>query len=166
MKVLFSWADGMRGKPGYVYQADNWHFGGYIVSEFYRDATGEVVHPRLLITRFGHRDKTFTRDMGLTKFKGPQFRYIRFLCGHKERKRLLRESPFHWDQAYPKAKDLFLHREETHQAEEGSGENRAVSSRQGPGQFRDSALPSNRTLIPTEVSRRGDENDRQNEWAG
>jgi hypothetical protein len=32
--VLFAWADGMRGKPGYVYQADNWLYGGFKASGF------------------------------------------------------------------------------------------------------------------------------------
>lgn len=134
VKLLFSWADGMRGKPGYVYQADNWLYGGYIVSEFYRNAAGDVVHPRLLITRFGRRDKAFTQGEGLIKYRGPQFRYVRFLCGHKERKRLLRESPFEWGQPYPKAADLFI------RAEEGSGESRTAPSGQGSVQFRDSAI--------------------------
>ena len=144
VKVLFSWADGMRGKPGYVYQASGWLYGGFIVSEFYRDSAGEVVHPRLLITRFGHRDKAFAKELGLVKYKGPQFRYIQFLCGHRERKRLLRESPIKWGQPYPKAKDLFLHSEDNQHAGEGSGESRAaVTSCQGPVQFRDPALQQN-----------------------
>jgi hypothetical protein len=135
VKLLFSWADGMRGKPGYVYQADNWLYGGYIVSEFYRNPAGEVVHPRLLITRYGHRDMAFTETEGLVKYRGPQFRYVRFLCGHKERKRLLRESPIRWGLPYPKATDLFLYC-----AGEGSGESRTASSGQGPVQSRDPAI--------------------------
>ena len=31
VKVLTSWADGMRGKPGYIYQASNWLYAGYFV---------------------------------------------------------------------------------------------------------------------------------------
>jgi hypothetical protein len=140
VKLLFSWADGMRGKPGFVYQADNWLYGGYIVSEFYRDATGEVVHPRLLISRFGHRDRAFANELGLVKYRGPQFRYIRFLCGHRERKRLLRESPFQWNLPYPKAKDLFIIKEERQNAEEVSGVETARFQRAGPG-----AIPGLRT---------------------
>jgi len=40
--VLFSWADGMRGKPGYVYQDDNWLYGGFIRTEFYVTAENEA----------------------------------------------------------------------------------------------------------------------------
>jgi hypothetical protein len=136
IKILFSWADGMRGKPGFVYQADNWHYGGFIVSEFYRDKAGEVVHPRQLITRYGRRDKAFVRRLGLVKYRGPQFRYIRFLCGHKERKRLLSESSFQWDQPYPKMVDIFLN------AGEGSGVIRTATNGQGLVQFQDPAIPS------------------------
>ena len=96
VKLLYSWADGLRGKPGYVYQASNWLYGGHIWSEFYMTGEGEVVHPRLLITRYGTRKKSATLALGLSKVRGYQFRYLRFLCSHKERKRLLRESPFNW----------------------------------------------------------------------
>ena len=30
LQVLLSWADGLRGKPGYVYQACSWLYGGYV----------------------------------------------------------------------------------------------------------------------------------------
>jgi len=129
IKVLFSWADGMRGKPGFVYQSDNWLFGGFIISEFYRNRAGEVVHPRQLITRYGRRDKAFARRLGFTKYRGPQFRYIRFICGHKERKRLLRESPFDWSLPYPKMRDLFLY------AGQGSRVSRTATSSQGLVRF-------------------------------
>jgi hypothetical protein len=38
--------------------------------------------------------------------RGKQFRYCLFLCGHKERKRLLRESTVRWMRNYPKHSDL------------------------------------------------------------
>ena len=135
VKVLFSWADGMRGKPGYIYQASNFKYGGKIVSEFYITSTGEVVHPRFLITRFGRRDKKFTESIGLTKIRGFQFRYCKFLCSHKERKRLLDESPYTWNQDYPKRHDLRW----KIIAEEGSRESRQPPRLKGPGQFRHSA---------------------------
>jgi len=105
-KLLFSWADGMRGRPGYVYQAANWLYGGFITSEIYLTENGELVHPRLLITRYGTRSAAATEAMGLRKVWGRQFRYCLFLCGHKERKRLLAESPYEWTREYPKAKDM------------------------------------------------------------
>jgi len=139
--VLFSWADGMRGKPGYVYQADNWLYGGFIRTEFYVTAANEVVHPRQVITRCGRRDRAFTRSMGLRRVRGRQFRYCHFLCGHGLRKRLLRESPFRWGQGYPKKDDcVWTFEGQTEmRAAEGSRAIREPPRFQGSGQFRDAA---------------------------
>ena len=130
--VLFSWADGMRGKPGYVYQADNWLYGGFIDTEFYVTDENEVVHPRLLITRYGQRGKAFTKGKGLRKVHGRQFRYCFFLCSHAQRKRLLAESLFTWDRNYPKKKDCIWTVEG---AGKGSRESREPPRFQGVGQF-------------------------------
>ena len=135
VKLLFSWADGLRGKPGYVYQAANWLYGGKIVSQFYRTEEGEVVHPRLLITRYGTRNAAFVRELGLQKITGFQFRYCKFLCSHRERKALLKESPIVWNQDYPKHHDLVWQI----YAEEGSRESRECPTLKGPGRFRHSA---------------------------
>jgi len=105
-KLLFTWADGIRGKPGYIYQASNWLYGGFIWTEIYVTADGEPVHPRLLITRWGTRTKAQYESLGLKKIRGKQFRYVLFLCGRGERKRLLRESPVKWNRSYPKRGDL------------------------------------------------------------
>src|SRR3990167_1716965 len=137
VKVLFSWADGLRGKCGYVYQASNFYYGGKILSEFYATKDGEVVHPRLLITRFGRRDMDFAfKVLGLKKIKGYQLRYCKFLCSHKERKSLLKESPFEWGFHYEKNKDL---KWIIIDAEEGSRESRELPMLKGSGQFRNSA---------------------------
>jgi len=104
--LLFTWADGIRGKPGYVYQASNWLYGGYITTEIYLTPDGEPVHPRLMITRFGTRRKSVWTALGLRKVWGRQFRYVKFLCGHAMRKRLLRESSVEWTRMYPKHEDL------------------------------------------------------------
>lgn len=135
--LLFSWADGMRGKPGFVYQADNWLYGGFIRTEFYVNESNEVVHPRQVITRCGHRDRAFTRSAGLRRVRGRQFRYCRFLCGHAMRKRLLRESPVRWTRAYPKFGDCVWTFED---AAEGSRESRESPRFEGSGQFRHAAL--------------------------
>ncbi|OGS08267.1 MAG: hypothetical protein A2270_10575 [Elusimicrobia bacterium RIFOXYA12_FULL_51_18] len=133
--VLFSWADGLRGKPGYVYQSANWLYGGFIKSQFYCTADGEVVHPRLLITRYGTRANGFTRSIGLTKISGFQFRYCKFMCSHKIRKALLKESPFNWRSEYPKKCDLKWWID----AEEGSRESFECPTLKGSGRFRHSA---------------------------
>lgn len=105
-KLLYTWADGLRGKCGYIYQADNWLYGGFIRSEYYLTKDGKMVHPRYLITRYGTRAKSFTEEMGLTHVWGYQFRYCYFLCSRKERKRLLAESTVEWARGYPKDADL------------------------------------------------------------
>lgn len=45
VKVLFTWADGMMGKPGYVYQASNFLYAGHIITDFYLK-DGVKIHPR------------------------------------------------------------------------------------------------------------------------
>lgn len=139
IKILFSWSDGLRGKCGYIYQASNFHYGGKITSSFYATKEGEVVHPRLLTTRFGRSDCKFAFSLGLHKIKGYQLRYCKFLCSHKERKRLLAESPFTWNFNYPKP-DLLKW---TIIAEEGSRESHQAPSLKGSGRFRHSAFKHN-----------------------
>ena len=43
---LFTWADGMVGKAGYVYQAANFFYGGFVWSDIYIGPDGEKIHPR------------------------------------------------------------------------------------------------------------------------
>lgn len=108
VKVLLSWADGLRGKPGYVYQAASWLYGGFISSDFYTNQEGEVIHPRLLITRFGTRGKAIQEKLNLRNYRGKQFMYCRFLCSKTDKKRLLRLSPFAWGFNYPKGGDIIF----------------------------------------------------------
>jgi len=141
-KLLFTWADGIRGKPGYIYQASGWLYGGHIITEIYLTEQGEPVHPRLLITRYGTRAKSLWTKLGLRKVRGKQFRYVRFLCGHAERKRLLRESPIKWTLAYPKKNDLVWWID----AGEGSRETRNPPRIERSGQFRHPALAKQQRL--------------------
>ena len=48
IKYLYTWADGIVGKPGYVYQAANFLYGGFIWSDVYVSETGEKVHFRTI----------------------------------------------------------------------------------------------------------------------
>ena len=48
LKYLFTWADGLVGKAGYVYQAFNFLYGGYIWTDTYVTEKGEKVHPRTM----------------------------------------------------------------------------------------------------------------------
>ena len=59
IKVLFTWADGMLGKCGYVYQASNFMYIGYSDTDIYiKD--GYKIHPRQTRALF-KRDENDTR---------------------------------------------------------------------------------------------------------
>ena len=45
VKVLFTWADGFRGKVGYVYQACSFRYIGFITTDAYT-MNGTMIHPR------------------------------------------------------------------------------------------------------------------------
>ena len=131
IKVLISWADGMRGKPGFIYQATNWLYTGFIETEFYVTKEHEVVHPRQITTRYGHRDKAFTDSIGIQKAHGRQFLYVMFLCGKRERKALIRESSSSFSTDYPKLEDCLLW-----YAGKGSRETRQATSLKSAVRFR------------------------------
>jgi len=113
VKLLYSWADGIIGKPGYVYQCSNFFYGGYIWTEMYLDKNGVRVHPRTLqgLTgktdgKFGSRSYEVTEALGFKKYFGKQFRYVYPLCSKGEWKHLKRESTVPWDRnGYPKETD-------------------------------------------------------------
>ena len=134
VKVLFSWADGLRGKVGYVYQASNWLYGGFIKSEFYITKDNEVVHPRLLRTRYKTRNVWV--GLGLRHVWGYQFRYCKLLGSHKENKYLFKHSLENWGINYPKEKDLKFW---IQNAGEESREIRQLPKLEGSGQFRSPA---------------------------
>lgn len=115
-KVLFSWADGIIGKPGFVYQCSNFYYGGYIITEMYIDKNGNRVHPRSMQgvstgkkadgAKFKSRAYDVTVSMGYKKYFGYQFRYVYPLCDKKEWGELLKTSPFEWKRnGYPKDND-------------------------------------------------------------
>jgi len=116
-KLLFTWADGTLGKPGYVYQSANFLYGGYIWTDLYMSEEGERIHPRSAqgITsrhqkkqaKYGHRPtRQQLKEFGWNHYKGKQFRYLQFLCDKREKRRLLKESSVEWNIEYPKSKDL------------------------------------------------------------
>lgn len=114
---LYTMADGIMGKCGYVYQASNFYFGeGYKTSVYMMD-NGEKLHPRgskqLLKENcvFSKRDKLFwmTRDFmkhkNIKHIEGLMFRYIYPLS--KKAKRIMnQDSTLMWDKNYPKDCDL------------------------------------------------------------
>ena len=115
IKVLFTWADGILGKPGYVYQACSFEYAGYIESEIYL-MNGTKLHPRKMKKQFQTdvNDKRVTirpslqqmREMGIEHYKGRQFRYFKFLCSKPQRTLLRKEQLIPTEHTYPKASEL------------------------------------------------------------
>jgi len=121
-KFLYTWADGIVGKAGYVYQAFNFWYGGFIWTDIYIGADGEKIHPRTSKAlcqenaRMLGRDKIFwlTPDFlklkGIQRIKGKQFRYILPLA--RRYRKLLNESTVKWTKEYPKDGALLWKRQE------------------------------------------------------
>lgn len=117
IQFLFTWADGIVGKPGYVYQAANFYYGGFIWTDIYISADGEKIHPRsakqLLKdnAEFEGKEKLFwltpayCKMMGIKRYRGKQFRYIYPM--NKNAKKLLSSSTVKWNISnFPKDVDL------------------------------------------------------------
>ena len=114
---LYTMADGIMGKCGYVYQASNFYFGEKYWTSVYLMDNGEKLHPRtskqLCIenAKFSGKDKIFwlTSEFmihkGIRRINGLMFRYIYPL--NKEAKRIMeKKSSINWTKNYPKDKDL------------------------------------------------------------
>lgn len=106
IKLIFTWADGMLGKVGYIYQAANFQYGGYIWTDTYITRDGEKIHPRATGKIGGRPSFEDIERRQWLHFRGKQFRYVYFLCSKSERKRLLAESTVQWSQNYPKGHDV------------------------------------------------------------
>ena len=126
-QFLYTWADGIMGKPGFVYQAANFLYGGFIWTQIYISDKGEKIHPRssrrlcdenvqfklerepdFFVGKKGKRIYWLTQDFldhkGISKIRGKQFRYI--LPLNKKARKLLKKSKVKWTLEYPKEKDL------------------------------------------------------------
>ena len=119
VKVLFTWADGMMGKPGYVYQASNFLYAGYITTDFYLK-DGVKIHPRQTKKLFGlENDERLSvrptleqmQTFGIEHYRGKQFRYVLFLCSKVEKKRLVKECTVPLGIEYPKDDSLCWRRQ-------------------------------------------------------
>ena len=116
-KFLYTWADGIVGKAGYVYQGSNFYYGQFIWTDIYISPSGEKIHPRsskqLLKenAQFLGKEKLFwlTPDFmkikGIRRIRGKQFRYI-YPLSKKSKEILRRESTVIWNKIYPKEIDL------------------------------------------------------------
>lgn len=115
IKVLFTWADGIMGKVGYVYQSCSFLYAGYNLTDIYLK-DGIKIHPRQMTyyfkktndTRKGVRP-TFeqTLENDIQHIVGKQFKYLTFLCSKVEKKKLLKECLANLNYNYPKEKDLY-----------------------------------------------------------
>ncbi len=116
-KLIFTWSDGMLGKVGYVYQAANFLYGGYIWTDTYFTNSGEKIHPRSTRALCEENSKEVGRPLswltegfqlrrGITHYRGKQFRYVSFLCSRREKEKLLAESSVRWSLHHPKHVDL------------------------------------------------------------
>ena len=124
-KFLYTWADGIMGKPGYVYEAANFLYGGFIWTQIYISDKGEKIHPRssrrlcdenvtfklkrepdFFKDKKGERIYWLTQDFldhkGITKLHGKQFRYI--LPLDKKSRKYLKKSTVEWTLNYPNMK--------------------------------------------------------------
>ena len=113
---LYTMADGIMGKCGYVYQASNFLFGEKYFTQVYMMENGEKLHPRSARglceenAKFSGKEKVFwlTSDFmkkkGIKKIEGYMFRYIFPL--NKKAKKLMKKSNMEWTRNYPKEKDL------------------------------------------------------------
>ena len=115
-KFLYTMADGIMGKCGFVYQASNFYFGEKYFTSVYLMENGEKLHPRtskeLCVenAKFLNKEKVFwlTTDFmklkGIRRIDGLMFRYIYPL--NKKAKKMLKLSSMEWTKNYPKEKDL------------------------------------------------------------
>ena len=103
----------MVGKPGYVYQASNFLYGGYNLTDTYVTEWGERVHPRSMQglmpkkegLKMGPRPTPEQlNEMKISRVKGKQFKYIYPMS--KKWRRYLKKSTTEWTLNYPKDKDL------------------------------------------------------------
>lgn len=116
---LYTLADGIMGKCGYVYQASNFKYIGNFKTSVYMDInTGEKIHPRsakqLCIENAEYEGKSkvfwltddFCKYKGIDKINGLMFRYIYPL--NKDAKKILKCYPEYLNNKNPKDSSLLF----------------------------------------------------------
>ena len=116
---LYTMADGIMGKCGYVYQASSMVYLGCFETQIYYDEkTGEKIHPRSAKKLLEENAKQlgkdhlcwltqdFCKEKGISKVVGLMFRYIVPL--NKKAKKILNEYNEYKNIPYPKDKDLIF----------------------------------------------------------
>ncbi|EHG5964652.1 TPA: hypothetical protein NGF98_000882 [Enterococcus faecalis] len=122
---LYTLADGIEGKCGYVYQAANFYYGGYFKTSVYREKqTLEKIHPRsarILLEENAQMDGVQKRNWltheyceykGIEKINGRMFRYLYPLT--KKASLLLEQNPLYIRHSYPKQEQLLFEKRIAH----------------------------------------------------
>jgi hypothetical protein len=118
---LYTLADGIMGKCGFVYQASNFiYLGSFKTSVYMFRKTGEKLHPRSakeilkenaiydgVVKRFWLTHE-FCEYKGIDKINGLMFRYMHPLT--KDAKKIILDYPEYKNIPYPKEKDLLFER--------------------------------------------------------
>lgn len=120
-KFLYTLADGIMGKCGYVYQASNFVYIGKFKTSVYMDrSTGEKIHPRSSKELceenaiFEGKSKVFwltdkfCEYKGIDKINGFMFRYVYPL--NKDARKILSEYPEYAELQRPKDSSLIFER--------------------------------------------------------
>jgi len=113
-KLLYTLADGIVGKIGYVYQASNFYYGGFFWTDVYIGADGEKIHPRTTRqlckenAEFVGKDMVFwltpefMKKKGIRRIRGKMYRYV-YPLNKKVRKEVEARG---WNKDYPKDDSL------------------------------------------------------------
>lgn len=114
ISFLYTLADGIVGKVGYVYQSSNFLYGGHFWTDVYMGSDGEKIHPRsakqLLKENAIYLNKEklywltsdFCKHKGIKRIRGKMFRYG-FPLNKKFRRMMIDNQ---WNLNYPKDIDL------------------------------------------------------------
>ena len=108
---LYTMADGIMGKCGYVYQASNFYFGEKYWTPVYLMENGEKLHPRSTKTllkenaEFSGREKLFWMTSDFMKHKGIK-KIVGYMFRYKAKRMMKNNSTLNWSLNYPKDIDL------------------------------------------------------------
>lgn len=112
---LYSMADGIVGRVGYIYQASNFYYGGYFNTPIYM-VGNEKCHPRSIAPLLKQNSEEvgrklfwltpeFMQNNNIRKIQGRMFRYIYPIT--KKARTLIKKSDHDWRlNGYPKDEDL------------------------------------------------------------